>query len=128
MSVRVVEQWLTMYEAVPTLASTHLSYPATVRPVQVTMERKRDPSQRRWRGRWLHPDGSLFMEDWIHPQNFRRYFYASEVEAWEGLLQIERERLAHFRERLAQTEREVGELEQQVRFKRWRAEQEDTER
>jgi hypothetical protein len=125
-SVRVVEQWITMYEAYPTQASHSIpGEPAWVREVLVAPERKRDPGQRRWRARYLKPDGSVLAEDWVQPFNFRRYFFASEVEAWEGLLRMEQERLIHFRECLAQTEREVGELEQHVRFKRWRAEQED---
>jgi hypothetical protein len=124
MSVRVVEQWITMYEAYPTQASYSIpGEPAWVREVLVAPERKRDPGQRRWRARYLKPDGSVHYEEWVQPFNFRRFFFATEVEAWEGLLAMEQASLARFRERLAQTEREVGELEQQVRFKRWRAEQ-----
>jgi hypothetical protein len=124
-SVRVVEQWLTMYEAYPTQGDAS---PAWVRTVLVAPERKRDPAQRRWRARYLRPDGGVYYEEWVQPLDFRRYFFASEREAWEGLLARERDGLARLRERVAQNEREVGELEQQVRFKRWRAEQEDARR
>jgi hypothetical protein len=114
-----------MYEAHPTVRGYHGSAgePAWVREVQVAPERKRDPAQRRWRVRYLKPDGEVYYEDWVHAYTFRRCFFATELEAWEGLLELEQERLVEFQANVVRCAREVGELEQQVRFKRWKAQQ-----
>lgn len=121
MPPRLVEQWITMYEVWPSEAGT--SRPASIHPVRVTPERKRNPEHRRWWGQHLRTDGSVYYEGWIEPYNFQRFYFSTELEAWEGLLDLERTSLAHFKEGVAQAEREVGELEQHVRFKRWQADQ-----
>lgn len=120
MPPRLVEQWLTMYEVWPTQAGS-FSQPASIHEVQAAPERKRNPEQRRWWVRHLRQDGQVSSEGWVEPYHFRRFYFASEVEAWEGLLEMERWRLAHFREKVAEVEREIGELEQMLRFKRWQA-------
>lgn len=130
MPPRLVEQWIPMYEVWPTVEGTpnsRLHDPAFVRRVEVCPERTRDPAQRRWRVRSLRPDGSVASEDWVRVYNFRRLYYPTEVEAWEGLLALAQEQLDWLRERTARTEREIGELEQMVRYKQWQADQTPTE-
>src|SRR5262245_40417583 len=122
MPPRLVEHWLTMYEAHPTVRGcSSPGQPAWVQQALVAPERKRDPAQRRWRVRYLKPDGSVSYEDWVPACTFRTSFHATELEAWEGLLTYEQERLAALQAGVVRVAREVGELEQMVRFKRWQS-------